>query len=38
MTSAMLVSILMTLIAASTPLLLASLGELVAEKLSLIHI
>lgn len=38
MTSAMLVSILMTLIAASTPLLLASLGELVAEKAGVLNL
>ncbi|WP_291652188.1 ABC transporter permease [Bosea sp. (in: a-proteobacteria)] len=38
MTSAMLVSILMTLIAASTPLLLASLGELVAEKSGVLNL
>jgi len=38
MTSAMLVSILMTLIAASTPLLLASLGELVVEKAGVLNL
>lgn len=38
MTSAMAVSILMTLIAASTPLLLASLGELVAEKAGVLNL
>nr|WP_047582329.1 ABC transporter permease [Methylobacterium sp. ZNC0032] len=38
MTSAMLVSILMTLIAASTPLLLAALGELVAEKSGVLNL
>ena len=38
MTSAMLVSILMTLIAASTPLLLAALGELVAEKAGVLNL
>ncbi len=32
MTTAILVSILMTLVAASTPILLAALGELVTEK------
>ncbi|MCA0419260.1 ABC transporter permease [Bosea beijingensis] len=38
MTSAMLVSILMTLIAASTPLLLAALGELIAEKAGVLNL
>ncbi|CAM5770330.1 ABC transporter permease [Bosea minatitlanensis] len=38
MTTAMLVSILMTLIAASTPLLLAALGELVAEKAGVLNL
>ncbi|RYE33999.1 MAG: ABC transporter permease [Hyphomicrobiales bacterium] len=38
MTSAMIASILMTLIAASTPLLLASLGELVAEKAGVLNL
>ncbi|WP_112763391.1 ABC transporter permease [Bosea sp. UNC402CLCol] len=38
MTTAMLVSIIMTLIAASTPLLLASLGELVAEKSGVLNL
>ncbi len=38
MTSAMLASILMTLIAASTPLLLAALGELVAEKSGVLNL
>ncbi len=38
MNSAMLVSILMTLIAASTPLLLAALGELVAEKAGVLNL
>jgi simple sugar transport system permease protein len=38
MTTAMLVSIIMTLIAASTPLLLAALGELVAEKSGVLNL
>jgi simple sugar transport system permease protein len=38
MTSAMLVSIVMTLVAASTPLLLAALGELVAEKAGVLNL
>ncbi|WP_089176330.1 ABC transporter permease [Bosea sp. AS-1] len=38
MSSAMAVSILMTLIAASTPLLLAALGELVAEKAGVLNL
>ena len=38
MTSAMLVSILMTLIAASTPLLLAALGELITEKAGVLNL
>ncbi|MEZ2405314.1 simple sugar transport system permease protein [Bosea sp. OAE752] len=38
MTTAMFVSIIMTLIAASTPLLLASLGELVAEKSGVLNL
>ena len=38
MTSTMLASILMTLIAASTPLLLAGLGELVAEKSGVLNL
>jgi simple sugar transport system permease protein len=38
MTSAMLVSILMTLVAASTPLLLAALGELVVEKSGVLNL
>ena len=38
MTSAILVSIVMTLVAASTPLLLAALGELVAEKAGVLNL
>jgi len=38
MTSAILVSILMTLVAASTPILLAALGELVTEKSGVLNL
>lgn len=38
MTSAILVSILMTLVAASTPILLAALGELVTEKAGVLNL
>ncbi|MGX5732770.1 ABC transporter permease [Bosea thiooxidans] len=38
MTTAILVSILMTLVAASTPILLAALGELVAEKAGVLNL
>ncbi|MBX9908127.1 MAG: ABC transporter permease [Beijerinckiaceae bacterium] len=38
MTSAILVSILMTLVAASTPILLAALGELVVEKAGVLNL
>ena len=38
MTSAILVSILMTLVAASTPILLAALGELVVEKSGVLNL
>ncbi len=38
MTTAILVSILMTLVAASTPILLAALGELVTEKAGVLNL
>ena len=38
MTTAILVSVLMTLVAASTPILLAALGELVAEKAGVLNL